>query len=89
MDLRYLKGIKTRYDKQRKVMLHIFAEWHRNKRKELGYTQSELALKMNITFYTLREYEQEKYLPEDVFEYMARMDQLSGKLKRKGRGQAV
>jgi ribosome-binding protein aMBF1 (putative translation factor) len=68
--------------RERETFKILFAEWHKTKRKELGYTQKELSQRMLIHWETIRKYEQAKALPLYLDDYIHQLNQLKGKARK-------
>jgi|GEM_PF-3517160 len=76
-----LRATIKKYSRERESFKLLFAQWHKMKRKELGYTQKELSQRMLIHWETIRKYEQAKGLPLYMEDYINSMNQLRGKVK--------
>ena len=68
------------FQRERETFKLLFAEWHKTKRKQLGYTQKELSQRMLIHWESIRKYEQAKALPLYLDEYIHNLNQLRGKV---------
>ena len=76
-----LKTTIENMQRQQESFKLLFSEWHKMKRKQLGYTQKELSQRMLIHWGTVRQYEQGVILPRYLGDYINTMNQLRGKLK--------